>query len=69
MPNLDVRSLLDSVEVPIGSDIWTLESTLTWLDTATVPLNEEIAQLESIRDELLPLLMSGRIRVAEDVAA
>lgn len=39
------------------------------LHAAAASLQQEIAQLEQTRDELLPLLMSGRVRVAEEVAA
>ncbi len=39
------------------------------LRVGMVQLYQECCELESIRDELLPLLMSGRIRVGEDVAA
>jgi hypothetical protein len=38
------------------------------LREAIVALQEEIADLEATRDELLPLMMSGRVRVG-DVAS
>lgn len=37
--------------------------------TSQLALHEEVIELEATRDELLPLLMSGRVRVAEGVAA
>lgn len=39
------------------------------LHRAAASLQQEIAELHATRDELLPLLMSGRVRVAEEVAA
>jgi type I restriction enzyme S subunit len=42
-----------------------LESTLEVLDVAISDLSVEIADLTTTRDELLPLLMSGRVRVRE----
>lgn len=45
-----------------------LDDRLQVLDDMHRALAEEIAQLEAARDELLPLLMSGRVRV-KDVAA
>ena len=39
------------------------------LQSAIANLREENKQLTETRDELVPLLMSGRIRVGEDVAA
>lgn len=39
------------------------------LHIAAASLQQEIAELQSTRDALLPLLMSGRVRVAEEVAA
>ena len=68
MPNLDVPMLLASTEVPVGPNVWAIEPALATLDAATIPLNQEAASLAKARDELLPLLMSGRVRV-KDVAA
>jgi len=45
-----------------------LESRLADLDAAIRQLVEEGDSLRSARDELLPLLMSGRVRVSEDLA-
>lgn len=39
------------------------------LHGAAASLQQEIAELQATRDELLPLLLSGRVRVAEIVAA
>lgn len=46
-----------------------LEAQLATLDVMHLALAQEIDELSSARDELLPLLMSGRVRVLEVVAA
>lgn len=58
---------LNDLQVPwVDSD--GLESKLSTLDTAIRELDEEIANLTKARDELLPLLLSGRVRVSESLA-
>jgi len=44
------------------------EAQLAPLTTTTEALRQEIADVTAGRDELLPLLMSGRVRVSEDLA-
>lgn len=68
MPNLDTDALLRGVEVPnlsLKSRALINRLVRSALDPA---LRDEMAQLGAVRDELLPLLMSGRVRVS-DVAA
>jgi len=69
MPNLDTDALLRGVEVPdLSSASRALVNRL--VRAALDPsLREEILELERARDELLPLLMSGRVRVGEVGAA
>jgi type I restriction enzyme S subunit len=62
---------LTSQEIP-----WAEEAAISEWWACTEPffesqraLHEEVKELESTRNELLPLLMSGRIRVADEVAA
>lgn len=45
-----------------------LEARLTELDRAIRELTEESSSQRRTRDELLPLLMSGKVRVSEDLA-
>ena len=59
---------LRSAQVPLVDDP-ALEAQLATLDAMHSALAEEIDQLSWTRDELLPLLMSGRVRVAEGVVA
>ena len=68
MPNLDADALLRGVQVPL-LDPEERRSINGLVESALKPdLREEITDLASTRDELLPLLMSGRVRVG-DVAA
>jgi type I restriction enzyme S subunit len=57
-----------SVEWPPESDRRELARKLEPLHRAATELEREVAELESWRDELLPLLLSGRVRV-DEVAA
>jgi type I restriction enzyme S subunit len=63
------KDALTSVSVP---DVRTLESrvieTITQLVRQAHALRVEIGELAATRDELLPLLMSGRVRVSEAAA-
>ena len=58
---------LRAAKVPSVTDD-VLEVHLSTLDQAHLALAQEAAELEATRNELLPLLMSGRVRVG-DVAA
>jgi len=60
------RSGMEGLSVPWVDDDQ-VESTLAQLDSAILALTAEIADLTRTRDELLPLLMSGRVRVPETV--
>jgi type I restriction enzyme, S subunit len=53
------------VKVPPEHKRDAIEDGLERLWQATVALQEEVSQLTHTRDELLPLLMSGKVRVAE----
>jgi type I restriction enzyme S subunit len=68
MPNLDVQSFLRLVNIPVGAEILNSESILARLDEAADKVNEESFELATYRDELLPLLISGKIKV-RDLAA
>lgn len=46
-----------------------LEAVLSELDSAYAELDNEVAELRRSRDELLPLLMSGKVRVRPEGAA
>lgn len=65
-PKLSMGNL-KSVPVKVPNDP-AIDSAVQRLAEAELGLREEIRQLELTRDELLPLLMSGRVRVG-DVAA
>ena len=52
-----------------GDEIEGLTARVSPLYEAADALNIEISDLEATRDELLPLLMSGRVRVSEELAA
>jgi hypothetical protein len=56
-----------SVEWPSESDRRELARKLEPLHRAAIELEREVAELESGRDELLPLLLAGRVR-ADEVA-
>ena len=58
---------LRAAKVPAVTDA-ALEAHLATLDHAHLGMAQEVTELEETRDELLPLLMSGRVRVG-DVAA
>lgn len=63
-PFIRINSLLDDeVPWPTLTQIERLNRVLVSSNRAASTLREEIVQLESARDELLPLLMSGRVRV------
>jgi type I restriction enzyme S subunit len=57
-----------SVEWPSASDRRDLTNKLEPLHRAAIELEREIAELESRRHEVLPLLLTGRVRI-EDMAA
>jgi type I restriction enzyme S subunit len=59
---------LKAAEVPFVDDS-ALESQLETLDSMHRALAQENEELSAARDELLPLLMSGRVRVGEEGAA
>lgn len=54
--------------VPTPSARRAAEGKLVSLTAATEALRDEIAEVMNTRDELLPLLMSGKVRVSEDLA-
>lgn len=54
--------------VPTPSARRAAEAKLVPLTAATEALRDEIADVMTTRDELLPLLMSGKVRVSEDLA-
>lgn len=54
------------VLVPIEQGV---DEAIQVLAQAELALRAEISELEATRDELLPLLMSGRVRVTDEVAA
>lgn len=68
--HMGARALPDYL-APVLSEEQVLDFTarVRPLREAADSLTEEIDQLEATRDELLPLLMSGRVRVSEVVAA
>lgn len=57
------------IVIPPAETAQPLCASLENICTAALQIANEIRQLEETRDELLPLLMSGRVRVAEEVAA
>ncbi len=66
MPRANWKSTSDLlVVVPGEQDLMSLEHRLTNLWEMRVELTTENAELARVRDELLPLLMSGRVRVTE----
>ena len=69
-PFVRVESLMNT-EIPWLSpeELESANRGLGTLEKAIAALQMENSQLASTRDELLPLLMSGRVRVSEDVAA
>lgn len=69
MPNLDMTALLGQVRIPTGQSVRDSEHLLLELDSSAVELESENAQLRRTRDELLPLLMSGAVRVRPEVVA
>ena len=81
MKSLDFAPLIQGTTQPMirGSDVkeqvvlvpndLRVQAEISTLVEIQESLGEEVQQLEKTRDELLPLLMSGRIRVGEDVPA
>jgi type I restriction enzyme, S subunit len=63
-------SNLKSLEVPMPTNLGQLDVRVQELAATTRSLTEENEQLSATREELLPLLMSGKVRVmdAEDIA-
>lgn len=57
------------VAIPDAASLERFDAVAEPLRAAIVALHNENLELASARDELLPLLMSGRVRVEEDVAA
>lgn len=66
-PKLSMGNL-KSVTLRIPEDP-AIDDAIQVLAQAELDMRTEISQLEATRDELLPLLMSGRVRVGEGVAA
>lgn len=69
-PFVRIESLMNA-EIPWLSpdELESANRALGTLERAIAALHAENSQLASTRDELLPLLMSGRVRVVEEVAA
>ncbi|MDD2817880.1 MAG: restriction endonuclease subunit S [Candidatus Nanopelagicales bacterium] len=69
-PFVRIESLMNT-EIPWLSpeELDSANRALGTLEKAIAALHAENSQLASTRDELLPLLMSGRVRVVEEVAA
>jgi type I restriction enzyme S subunit len=66
MPRADWRHVASmAVAVPRREQLEDVEAHLNALWRARVALQDEITDLTRVRDELLPLLMSGRVRVRE----
>ena len=64
MPRADWRHVASmAVAVPRREQLEDVEAHLNALWRARVALQDEITDLTRVRDELLPLLMSGRVRV------
>lgn len=61
---------VETMPVAVPSEMYRakLDTHLEDLWRARVQLSEEIADLTTARDELLPLLMSGKVRVSADLA-
>lgn len=57
-----------SIRLPSATRIGEVESTLSALLKLGADAEESISVLRRTRDELLPLLISGRVRVSEDLA-
>lgn len=70
VPGLNRENALSlRVDQPDDEAMWEFVTSASPLWSAARDLEAEIRELASTRDELLPLLMSGRVRVAEIVAA
>jgi hypothetical protein len=70
MPNLDPEAMLKGIQVPVLTVAERAEVNRLVSQALAPELRQEIAQLRRTRDELLPLLMSGAVRVRpEGVAA
>lgn len=65
MGHIQRRSLDDPVSVPTAEDVRRLDSAMTSLWNRALAAEVESQQLERTRDELLPLLMSGKVRVKD----
>lgn len=70
MPNLDSEAMLKGIQVPVLTVAERAEVNRLVSRALAPELRQEIAQLRRTSDELLPLLMSGAVRVQpEGVAA
>lgn len=69
MGHIQRRHLDEPVPVPDAATVRVLDNTIRPLWEAEIELAEESQQLRRTRDELLPLLMSGKVRVLSNEPA